>query len=107
MSNTNREKKIANAIGATHIIQVTDKKMGTPLSWLKLVHELKNKMVSSGGRPSDPYWDTKRLVPFRRQIWNFLSSEAKELSRTGRKVGPAQLAASIIEAFLRKDSDLK
>jgi hypothetical protein len=104
MSDTNRatDQKIADAIGGTRVIHVTDQRIGTPLSWLNLVHDLKDRLVSSGGRPSDPHWDTKRLIPFRRQVWSFLSNEAKELSRTGRKVGPAQLAAIIIEDSLNR-----
>lgn len=97
------QQKISNALGANRSFHVTESKLGTPLSWLKLSNDLKIRLVSRGGRPSDPYWDTKRLVPFRRKVWGQLSEQAKLLSQSGRKIGPAQLAAIIIESSLTKD----
>ena len=95
--NGSLEEKIARAIGATSTKRVSDRTLGTPLSWLYLAHELKSRFVSSGGRPSDPNWDIRRTVPFRREVWEHLTSEAKAMCREGIKVGPAQLAAVIIE----------
>ena len=71
------KQKISNVLGANRTFTVPELKLGTPLSWLKLSNDLKSRLVSRGGRPSDPYWDTKRLVPFRRQVWDYLSEQAK------------------------------
>lgn len=88
---------IGGALGASRVVRLEGSRAGGPLGWMKLAQTLQTRLVSRGGRPSDPHWDTKRLVPFRRRTWERLSQEAKELSTHGRKVGPAQLAAILIE----------
>lgn len=95
-----KQKRIAGALGASRVIHLSDRKTGDPLTWLKMAYAVQTRLVSRGGRPSDPDWDTKRLVPFRRQTWKHLAREAKVISSQGRKVGPAQLAAIMIEESL-------
>lgn len=92
-----KRDKIAEAIGASRVIPLKRLNLGGPLDWLELVQTLQSRLISSGGRPSDPHWDTKRLVPFRRKTWKRLAEEAETISAHGRKVGPAQLAAIVIE----------
>lgn len=91
---------IAGELGASRVIKVKDQHPKGPLGWLELAQTLQSHLVSRGGRPSDPHWDTKRLVPFRRQTWKRLSKEAAVISERGRRVGPAQLAAILIEERL-------
>lgn len=91
---------IAGALGATRVVRLKGRRPRGPLGWIELTQTLQSRLVSRGGRPSDPHWDTKRLVPFRRQTWKRLSEEAEEISARGRKVGPAQLAAILIEEKL-------
>jgi hypothetical protein len=67
------------------------------LDWLAIAKLVKDRLISRGGRPSDPQWEIKRLVPFRTKTWETLTNEAKTMSSFGRKVGPAQLAAIIVE----------
>ena len=93
-------EEIAKALGASRTIRLRSRGSGGPLEWLALAQTLQGRLVSRGGRPSDPHWDTKRLVPFSRKTWERLSDEAEELSAHGRKVGPAQLAAIFIEERL-------
>ena len=102
---SNKEQKISNALGSTRMIPIAKLNLGSPLSWLNL-QELRNRLISTGGRPSDPCWDTRRLIPFRRKVWDYLADEAKSISTRDRKVGPAQLAAMIIENYLRPSIDL-
>lgn len=90
----------SKALGASVMIDLKDQSDGGPLGWLKILHLVQERLVSRGGRPSDPHWDTKRLVPFRRQTWKRLMAEAAMISAHGRKVGPAQLAAILIEQRL-------
>ena len=92
--------KIAEAIGASRVIHLTSKTLGGPLDWLQLAQKLQTRLISRGGRPSDPHWNTKRLVPFRSKTWKRLAREAEAISAEGRKVGPAQLAAIVIEECL-------
>lgn len=95
-----RYNKIAETIGASRVVPLKKLRLAGPLDWLELAQTLPNRLISSGGRPSDPNWDTKRLVPFRRKTWKQLTQEAEILSTQGRKVGPAQLAAIVIEESL-------
>jgi len=92
--------RIAQALGASRVVKLKRRRSAGPLDWLELAQTLQSRLVSRGGRPSDPHWDTKRLVPFRRRTWQRLSRKAEELSAHGRKVGPAQLAAIFIEERL-------
>lgn len=96
----NREKRIAQALGATTIIRLKGRRPAGPLGWLALAQALQHRLISRGGRPSDPAWDTRRLVPFRRSTWERLSREAERMSSAGRRIGPAQLAAFMIEQEL-------
>lgn len=93
------QRHVARALGAAQVV-----KLGVgrdwPLGWIGLASIVRERFVSRGGRPSDPHWDTKRLVPFRHETWERLSEKAKEISTHGRKVGPAQLAAILIEEQL-------
>lgn len=100
--NEKKQKAIAEALGSNRTFSVKKLNLGSPLSWLNLAHEIKGRLISTGGRPSDPYWDIKRLVPFRKKVWDYLSYESKIMSNKERKVGPAQLAAIIIENSLNQ-----
>ena len=92
--------EIAKALGASRSAPLKKDRSGGPLEWLQLAQILQERLVSTGGRPSDPDWDTKRLVPFRSRTWKRLTQEAEAISAQGRKVGPAQLAAIMIEERL-------
>lgn len=96
----NETASLAGALGASRVIPIAERNAAGPLDWLALGDAIRGRLVSSGGRPSDPRWDTKRLVPFRRRTWQRLAQQARRLSRGGRKVGPAQLAAFLIEERL-------
>jgi len=95
-----RGDKIAKALGASRVIRIQGLRVSGPLDWLEIAQTLPSRLISSGGRPSDPRWNTKRLVPFRRITWKQLTQKAEILSAQGRKVGPAQLAAIVIEENL-------
>jgi hypothetical protein len=68
-----------------------------PAGMLALQRELLGRLVSSGGRPSDPAPTLRRLVPVRRQVWRDLQRHAAVLSKIGRPVSPGQLAAMLLE----------
>lgn len=105
-SRKNRQSKIAKTLGASRVVEVPTRRASGPLSWIWLGQVVRERLVSSGGRPSDPNWDTKRLVPFRKNTWKQLSQEAEAISTQGRKVGPAQLAAILIEGTLTPSENL-
>ncbi|MGQ0737388.1 MAG: hypothetical protein ACT4QD_27550 [Acidobacteriota bacterium] len=58
---------------------------------------MKNRLVSRGGRPADPSPTVRRLVPFKKQVWRRLQTQAQHLSGLGKPVSPGQLAAMLLE----------
>jgi hypothetical protein len=68
-----------------------------PAGILALQRELRVRLVSSGGRPSDPAPTIRRLVTLKKDVWKDLQRHAALLSRLGQHVSPGQLAAMLIE----------
>lgn len=68
-----------------------------PAGMLALQRELRLRLVSSGGRPSDPAPTIRRLVTLKKDVWKDLQRHAALLSRLGQHVSPGQLAAMLIE----------
>ena len=87
---------LADALGASKIFDVTQGIDG-PFGAAALLEEVQQRLVSRGGRPSDPKATIRRLVPLKRQVWKTLQSQAKRLSRRGRPISPGQLAAVLLE----------
>lgn len=69
-----------------------------PSKILALQQALRGRLVSTGGRPSDPAPTIRRLVTVRTQVWKELHRHATLLSRLGRPVSPGQLAAILLES---------
>jgi len=55
------------------------------------------RLVSTGGRPSNPDWTLTRRVPFSEHTWGKLQYLATKLGTPERSLAPAQLAASLVE----------
>lgn len=68
-----------------------------PLGMLELREEVRGRLRSRGGRPTMPEWDIKRPIPLRKADWLQLTAIGEELG-----LSPAQCAALLIEATLRK-----
>lgn len=94
-----RERRITEALGASVVIPLGRRSLG-PLGLLAISPMLTGRLVSSGGRPTDPSWTVRRLVPFSSETWNRLTAEASRLSTSTRRMTPAQLAAILIERHL-------
>ncbi len=90
---------IATALGASRRIPVSTDAQG-PLGLVQLRSELALRLQSDGGRPTDPAWTIRRIVPFRPAGWAELQEFAARLTAQGRSVSPAQLAALLIERGL-------
>ena len=104
----NEEKaRIAEALGASTIVQVVTQKVGGPLDLLALREEFGRRLRSTGGRPTDPEWTVTRQVPFKDESWSRLQGLANEVGATGRRVGPAQVAALLIENSLEELEDVE
>lgn len=91
--------EIAAALGASRRIPVNTDAQG-PLGLVQLRSELALRLQSDGGRPTDPAWTVRRIVPFRPAGWAELQEFAARLTAQGRSVSPAQLAALLIERGL-------
>lgn len=94
--------KIAEALGATRAVDLSSTAIGGPLDLLALREEFNQRLRSSGGRPTDPSWTLSRQVPFKEGSWTHLQDLASEVGASGRRVGPAQVAALLIESSLEE-----
>ncbi len=99
--------KIAKALGASRVVEVGPKNIGGPLDLLALREEFNQRLRSSGGRPTDPAWTVTRLVPFKEDSWTRLQDLATEIGESGRRVGPAQVAALLIESSLEELEEMQ
>ncbi|MEW6753367.1 MAG: hypothetical protein AB1505_20655 [Candidatus Latescibacterota bacterium] len=102
MSKNENETKscLANALGASRVVSIAGTPSGGPIDLLQLRAEIRKRLRSSGGRPTDPGWSVQRLVPFRGERWSQLEELAGRLSTEERRVSAGQLAALLIERAL-------
>ena len=82
---------IGKALGATRQLTLKTKAAG-PLHLLQLREEIDARLSSRGGRPSDPEWDLRRVIPLKKSSWDFLRETSEKL-----RVNPGQLAAILLE----------
>ena len=94
------KNRIAKTLSAERVITMEKLPSQRPLDLLELSAEVERRLRSTGGRPTDPDWDIRRLVPFRREGWNELERLARRCERAGQRVSPSQLAALLIERGL-------
>jgi len=99
--------KLAEGLGASCVVEVGQKKIGGPLDMLALREEFNERLQSSGGRPTDPSWKVSRQVPFKEESWSRLQDIASEVGASGRRVGPAQVAALLVENSLEELEDAR
>ena len=92
--------RIAAGLGASRVVDVAQTSIGGPLDMLALRLELNERLQSSGGRPTDPSWKVSRQVPFKEESWSQLQDIAAEVGASGKRVGPAQVAALLVENSL-------
>ncbi len=97
-----QQDKFSKALGANRISSLNVKKLQGPLGLLALREEIRNRLHSTGGRPTDPAWKERRCVPFKSEIWNKLMILAGKMSTEDRKVTPAQVAAILVEREVEK-----
>lgn len=93
---------IAEALGASTIVELDQKEVGSPLDLLALRENFNERLRSSGGRPTDPEWTVSRQVRFKKDSWTRLQDLATEVGERGPRVGPAQVAALLIENSLEE-----
>ncbi len=98
------EKRVTKALGAQRSFALDGLPSQGPLDLLQLRAELGRRLRSSGGRPTDPEWSLRRVIPFKKESWAELEQLAERCRDSGQTVSPSQLAALLIERGLK---DLK
>ncbi len=92
---------LADALGASRTFSVSAKPHG-PFGVAALLAEVRNRLISRGGRPADPSPTVRRLVPVKKQVWRRLQTQARHLSDLGKPVSPGQLAALLLERTINE-----
>lgn len=95
------ETRVAEALGAQRSFPLDGLPSQGPLDLLQLRAELVRRLRSSGGRPTDPEWTLRRIIPFKEKGWRDLERLAARCSHEGQTVSPSQLAALLIERGLQ------
>ena len=91
--------KIGEELGSSQSFKVRSTPHG-PFGVAALAREVQDRLVSTGGRPSDTAPTIRRLVTIRKTVWQDLQRRAARLSAPGRSVSPGQLAAILLEKGL-------
>lgn len=74
-----------------------------PLGMTMSASIVRERLVSRGGRPSDPAWTVVRKVPMRPETWAALDRCAQELQQQNVRVSAGQVAAIALERGLLTD----
>jgi len=96
--------RVGKSLGATRQVSLKTRASG-PLELVRLREEIGVRLSSRGGRPSDPTWNLRRVIPLKEESWNFLRQQSGKL-----RVSPGHLAAILLEreiAQLKTTSDSK
>jgi len=96
--------RVGKALGATGQM-VLKTRPSVPLELMQLRREIDARLSSRGGRPSDPKWNLRRVIPLKEESWNFLRQQSDKL-----RVSPGHLAAILLEreiAQLKTSNDTK
>jgi hypothetical protein len=71
-----------------------------PLGLRMAASRVQERLVSRGGRPSDPAWTIVRKVPMRPETWAELNRYAQALQEQNVRVSAGQVAAIALERGL-------
>ena len=71
-----------------------------PLGMRMIASIVRERLVSGGGRPSDPAWTVVKKVPMRPETWSEFNRCANELRRKNIRVSAGQIAAITLERSL-------
>lgn len=72
-----------------------------PLGMRMIASMIRDRLVSSGGRPSDPAWTIVRKVPMRPETWKEFNRCAQKLQSQRIRVSAGQIAAITLERGLQ------
>lgn len=83
--------RVGKILGATKQMSLKTRASG-PLELIRLREEIGARLSSRGGRPSDPKWNLRRVIPLKEETWKFLRQQSGKL-----RVSPGHLAAILLE----------
>ncbi len=83
--------RVGKALGATRQVSLKTRASG-PLELIQLREEIDSRLSSRGGRPSDPEWNLRRVIPLKKTSWDFLRETSGKM-----RVNPGHLAAILLE----------
>lgn len=86
-------------LGADEPISVGDIPR-TPLGMRMIASLVRGRLISGGGRPTDPAWTIVRKVPMKPETWNTLNRCAQQLQDQNIRVSAGQVAALTLERGL-------
>ena len=89
--------KTAKALGATRRGSVSSASGYFGAMQLLAEIEARFRVPSGGGRPTDPAWTERRLVPLAARTLQRLEEITAKVRRSGVNVEPMQLAALLLE----------
>jgi hypothetical protein len=95
-----RGSDLAESLGASRVVPLGRISRGGVTGLLQLQQLVKERLRSTGGRPTDPDWAVQRQVRFKEETWEQLKALATLMAESGPKVGPAQVASLLIEGAL-------
>ena len=100
--------KIAKGLGADRRVRVAP--AGGNLGVMDLLADIEARfrVPTHGGRPTDPAWTERRLVPIAPRTMKRLAEiAAKVREYGGAKLGPMQLATLLIEKMVEQLSEVE
>src|SRR5258707_6244523 len=68
-----------------------------PIGMKAIASIVRSRLISRGGRPSDPAWTISRKVPMRSETWEELDRLAQMLEKQNIRVSAGQVAAIALE----------
>lgn len=94
-------KEFKDALGGDVVLPGVDRPGGLSatevLATRSWFDKRRKRLTSSGGRPTDPDWTMRRLIPMAVSTWEHLEALAERWSGIERQVGPGQVAAFLLE----------
>ena len=88
---------VARALGAKRRGGISIPFYYAPGFFLRVREHLKERLTSSGGRPTVSDWRVVRKTRYSEKTWRELERLSVNWSRGGTAISPAQVAARIVE----------
>ncbi len=108
-----RNKKSAISLSETQRLLGSDEPVdigkfpSDPIAMRLLPAIVSVRLVSTGGRPTDPEWTITRKIPMRPATWTRLEILSHEIRLRGASIAPGQIAAIALETGIAAIRDTR